>query len=143
MATRIRTYRELSQLQTFEDRYDYLRIGGRVAEATFGFERYLNQRFYSSREWKNSRNIVIARDLGNDLGIQDREIHDRIIIHHMNPMTPDDIVRAGIDILDPEFLITTRHDTHNAIHYGDRSLLPQEYIPRQRGDTDLWPRIRR
>lgn len=142
-ATLIRTYSELKRIDAFEDRFDYLQLRSRVGAETFGFERYLNQQFYTSREWKLARTHVIARDLGNDLGIEGRDIHDRIIIHHMNPMTPEDILANGIDILDPDFLITTCHNTHNAIHYGDRSLLPAEYVPRRKGDTDLWSRIRR
>lgn len=135
---KIRTYSELRRLDTFEDRYDYLQLRGEVGRSTFGFDRYLNQRFYTSREWKQVRNQVIARDEGLDLGIDGYEIYDRIIIHHMNPMTVDDIQHGDDDILDPEFLITTTHDTHNAIHYGDRNLLRQPLVERHRGDTKLW-----
>lgn len=135
---RIRTYSELRRIESFEERYDYLQLRGEVGRATFGFERYMNQRFYTSREWKHIRNQVIARDEGLDLGIEGYEIYDRIIIHHMNPMTPDNLKHGDEDILDPEFLVTTTHRTHNAIHYGDRSLLPQLYVERHRGDTKLW-----
>lgn len=135
---RIRTYSELRRIESFEERYDYLQLRGEVGRATFGFERYMNQRFYTSREWKHIRNQVIARDEGLDLGIEGYEIYDRIIIHHMNPMTPDNLKHGDEDILDPEFLVTTTHRTHNAIHYGDRSLLPQIYVERHRGDTKLW-----
>lgn len=134
----LRTYTELIRLDSFEDRYEYLRIKGRVGETTFGFERYLNQRFYTSIEWKQVRQHVIARDLGLDLGVEDHPIHDKIIIHHMNPMAPDDILHNDSDILDPEFLICTSHNTHNAIHYGNKDLLPKTYIPRFSGDTNLW-----
>lgn len=133
----IRTYTELSRLETHLERYEYLRTGSRVGESTFGYERYINQRFYRSAEWKRIRTHVIARDLGNDLGVDGYGIHDRIIIHHMNPMTPDDIIDFNEDILNPEFLISTSHGTHNAIHYGDKSLIPR-YTPRFSGDTSLW-----
>lgn len=123
---------------SFEDRFNYLRIRGSVGSTTFGFERYLNQKFYTSREWRQVRQHVIARDGALDLGIEDREIFDKIIIHHMNPMVVDDIVRHNEDILDPEFLITTCHETHNAIHYGDLSTLPSGLITRTPGDTIPW-----
>lgn len=133
-----KSYTELRRLYSFEDRFDYLKLGGSVGSSTFGFERYLNQNFYRSREWKYVRNHVISRDLGCDLGISGFDIHDRVIIHHMNPITVEDIENGNPDILDPEFLITTTHRTHNAIHYGDESLLlllPKERRP---GDTKLW-----
>lgn len=135
---RIRTYEELSLLKTFEERYTYLKLNGAVAEETFGYDRYMNQNFYRSTEWKHIRNHVIARDYGLDLGVDGYEIHDRIIIHHMNPIVVNDIKHGNDDILNPEFLITTCHNTHNAIHYGDERLLPKEYVPRFRGDTKLW-----
>lgn len=138
-----RTYSELARLSTLTDRFEYLQTFSKVGEETFGFERYLNQRFYTSREWRLVRQHVIARDNGEDLGVKGYPIHSRIIIHHMNPMSPEDILANGYDILDPEFLISTSHETHNAIHYGDQSLLPQEYVPRRKGDTDLWSRITR
>lgn len=134
----IRSYSELSQIDSFEGRYEYLRLRGEVGESTFGSERYLNQRFYTSREWKQIRIFVIARDLGTDLGIKDRDIHDKIIIHHMNPMTSEDIIKKNLNILDPEFLISTSHNTHNAIHYGDSHLLISDYEERTPGDTKLW-----
>jgi hypothetical protein len=106
--------------------------------ATFGFDRYLNQKFYTSVQWRHVRDQVIVRDHGCDLGILDREVTDRIIIHHMNPMTIDDIT-SGLDhILDPEFLISVSHTTHNAIHYGDENLLTKPFIARRPGDTKLW-----
>lgn len=133
-----RTYAELRRLSTFEDRFEYLRLGGAVGRATFGFERYVNQSFYRSAEWKRVRHQVIARDFGLDLGVDGHEIHDRIIIHHMNPMSVDEIENGEGHILDPNFLITTTHRTHNAIHYGDYSLLPKPLVERLPGDTRLW-----
>lgn len=135
---RSRTYSELIRLDTFEERYDYLQCRGEVGRSTFGFDRYLNQRFYTSSEWRHIRKHVIARDLGLDLGIEGHEIHTKILVHHMNPMETDDLVHGNQDVLDPEFLITTTHDTHNAIHYGDRSLLPTGPAERLPGDTKLW-----
>lgn len=135
---RTRTYRELRSLRTFEERFEYLSLKGEVGKATFGFDRYMNQQFYRSTEWKQIRQRVIARDLGLDLGVEGREIYDKIIIHHMNPMKPDHIEHGDSDILNPEFLITTTHATHNAIHYGDRSLLPKPLVDRRPGDTRLW-----
>lgn len=136
--TRIRTYSELRRLHTFEERYHYLALQGVVGGATFGFDRYINQQFYTSHEWRQVRHHVIARDLGCDLGVEDHEIYNRIVIHHMNPMSADDIMYSDDKILDPEFLITTTHKTHNAIHYGDESLLPRKLVDRAPGDTRLW-----
>lgn len=133
-----RTYTELSKLETFEDRYKYLRLGGNVGEETFGFDRFLNQTFYKSPEWKKVRDYVILRDNGCDLGIPGREIRGKILIHHMNPIGAKDILNRTEYLLDPEYLITTVHDTHNAIHYGDESLLPQEPIVRTKNDTCPW-----
>ncbi len=138
MKKTIRTYSELQRLETFAERYEYLRLRGAVGESTFGFDRYINQGFYRSREWKEIRYVVIGRDMGCDLGIEGYEIHDRVIIHHMNPMTAEAIEEGSSDILDPEFLITVTHDTHNAIHYGDQSLLRQPLVERKSGDTKLW-----
>lgn len=135
---RIRTYSELLQYNNFEDRFEYLRLGGVVGRATFGFDRYINQRFYTSRQWRSIRDVVITRDSGFDLGVEGYEIFDRVIIHHMNPMTVDDIESGSEYILDPEFLISTSHRTHNAIHYGDASLLPRPLVERRPGDTRLW-----
>lgn len=134
----IRRYSELRRLDTFEDRFEYLKLRGGVGEKTFGFERYLNQQFYRSAEWKRTRQIVIARDNGLDLGFEGYEIYDRIIIHHMNPMTIEDVESGSDDILNPEYLITTTHMTHNAIHYGDIGLIPKPLVARQPGDTKLW-----
>lgn len=134
----IRTYQELRRLNTFEERFDYLKLNGSVGRSTFGFDRYLNQRFYTSKEWRDLRHYVIARDLGCDLGIEGFEINHRALIHHMNPIVPDDIVHKNDDILNPDYLITTCHNTHNAIHYGDKSLLPKPFVERSMGDTKLW-----
>lgn len=133
-----RSYTELVSLPTFKQRFEYLKIGGSVGRETFGFERHLNQAFYRSAEWKRVRQQVIARDLGCDLAIEGMEIFDRIIIHHMNPITPDDIYDRNMDILHPEYLISVAHRTHNAIHYGDISLVPTAFAERKPGDTKLW-----
>ena len=134
----MKTYTELSRFKTFEERFSYLKLGGVVGHETFGFDRYLNQEFYRSQLWKRARTHVIARDLGCDLGIEGHEIHSQAYVHHMNPMRPDDIKHSNVDILDPEFLITVTHTTHNAIHYGDERLLPKPLVVRQPGDTKLW-----
>lgn len=134
----IRSYSELVRLETFEDRFRYLQLRGGVGASTFGFDRYLNQRFYTSTQWRQVRQHVIARDIGLDLAVPGYEIYDKIIIHHMNPMTVDDIESGDAVILDPEYLITTTHRTHNAIHYGDERLLARPLVERHRGDTKLW-----
>lgn len=136
--TKRRTYTEFARIQSFEDRYKYLALRGQVGEATFGFDRYLNQQFYTSREWRRVRDLVIIRDNGCDLGVPDLDIHSGLYIHHMNPMRIADIEAGNPDILDPEFLITCTHQTHNAIHYGDQSKLRRELVPRRPGDTKLW-----
>lgn len=136
--TRVRSYSELRRLETFEERYEYLRLSGVVGRPTFGFDRYINQRFYTSREWRQVRQDVIARDWGCDLAVEGHEVHERLVIHHLNPMVPADITGGEGDILDPEYLITTRHSTHNAIHYGEASLLPKPLVERRQGDTKLW-----
>lgn len=128
------------QLSSFEERFEYLKLGGEVGAATFGFDRYLNQAFYNSREWKSVRDKVIIRDNGCDLGIAEREIGRRVIIHHMNQITVEDIRLATDILLDPEFLICVSHDTHNAIHYGDADLLPKDFVPRSPNDTCPWKR---
>lgn len=133
-----RTYSELAQLETFEERFEYLALRGVVGESTFGHDRYLNQGFYRSVEWKQIRNHVIARDEGCDLGAVGYEIYDRIYIHHMNPMTAADIEHGNADNLNIEYLISTTHRTHNAIHYGDASLLQTNLVERLPGDTQLW-----
>ena len=135
----IRTYSELMKLQTFEERYEYLKLDGKVGEDTFGFDRYLNQIFYKSPEWLKLRNDVIVRDRGCDLGILDREIRgERIIIHHMNPITKEDILNRREFLLNPEYLITTIDNTHKAIHYGDSNLLYKDPIVRSKNDTCPW-----
>lgn len=139
---RIRSYSELKKIDTFEERFNYLSLRSVVGAATFGFERYVNQQFYRSVEWKHIRRDVIARDSGLDLGVDGYEIFEKIIIHHMNPMTVEDIELGNEDILDPEFLITTSHKTHNAIHYGDSNLLAKPFVDRRPGDTKLWGSIR-
>lgn len=132
-----RTYTELSRLGTFKERFDYLKLNGSVGIDTFGFDRYLNQAFYKSPEWKNVRNVVILRDNGCDLGIEGYEIHDKILIHHINPINVDDIENRLDDILNPEFLISVSHRTHNAIHYGDFDQLPS--LPKERTMNDTCP----
>lgn len=134
----IRTYSELSKLQTFEDRYEYLRLNGAVGEETFGFDRFINQQFYRSQEWKAIRDYVIVRDYGCDLGIEGYGIRGKIIIHHMNPILPKDIETQSEFLLDPEYLISTTLATHNAIHYGDKSLLILAPIERAPNDTCPW-----
>lgn len=134
----IKTYSELITLPTFEERYRYLRLGGRVGEETFGFDRYLNQIFYRSKEWLEIRDYVIIRDGGCDLGMPDREIVGKILIHHMNPITQEDIVNRSEFLLDPEYLICTVKNTHDAIHYGDESILFKDPIIRRKNDTCPW-----
>ena len=136
----IRTYAELSKLKTFKERYEYLRLGGVVGTDTFGFDRYLNQIFYRSTEWRSIRDFVIVRDNGWDLGIEGHEIYGKILIHHMNPISVEDILRRSDFLLNPEYLISTILTTHNAIHYGDESLLVTEPIVRSRNDTCPWKR---
>lgn len=136
----IRTYSELITFPTFEERYRYLRLEGKVGEDTFGFDRWLNQSFYKDREWRAIRDKVIIRDNGCDLGIPDREIHSRIIVHHMNPITKDDILYRSAFLLNPEYLICTVKNTHDAIHYGDEGLLIKVPIERTRNDTCPWRR---
>lgn len=135
---KIRTYSELIQLHTFEERYRYLRLRGAVGEETFGFDRVINQRFYSSLEWKRLRRDIIIRDSGCDLGVDDREIQGNIFIHHMNPILLNDILTASDLLLNPEYLICTSFETHNAIHYGDENLLVTAPIERSMHDTCPW-----
>lgn len=141
MKKNIRTYSELSKLKTFRERYEYLKLDGTVGEETFGFDRYINQMFYKSEEWKRIRNYVITRDNGCDLGISDRKIVDSVIlVHHMNPITKEDIFNKNEILLDPEYLITTIKPTHDAIHYGDESLLAEDLVIRSKNDTCPWKR---
>lgn len=136
--SRIRSYSELRRLKTFEDRFFYLELKGVLGESTFGFDRWINQRFYRSTEWKSARNYVIARDNGCDLGVPGYEIYSGLLVHHMNPLTLEDLEQGEEWIVDPNYLITTSLQTHNAIHYGDESLLPRGPVERQSGDTTLW-----
>lgn len=138
MTKRIRTYSDLRRLETFEERFDYLILGGQVGVETFGFDRWVNQNFYTSTEWRRVRRDVIVRDQGRDLGVEGYEVNGAVVVHHMNPMTPDDIIHDNSDILDPEFLITVSIDTHNAIHFGDAAKLRTPYVERSPGDTKLW-----
>ena len=134
----IRTYSDLKDLKTLEERYRYLKLTGSVGKQTFGWDRYFNQRFYHSLEWRRVRDRVIVRDDGRDLGIRGFEIEGQILIHHMNPIWVDDLRKKNPDILNPEFLICVSPRTHQAIHYGDESLLPQVPVIRHPGDTKLW-----
>lgn len=140
MMDSIKTYSELLKLETFKERFKYLQLDSRVAEATFGYDRYLNQYFYNTPEWRRARNEVILRDNGCDLGIRGYEISGKIIIHHMNPIRIEDIVYKKPEIFDPEFLICVTHSTHNAIHYGDESLLITAPVRRTPNDTIPWKR---
>ena len=134
----IKTHSELIALPTFEERYEYLRLNGRVGKDTFGFDRYLNQNFYRSAEWRHIRDRVIVRDNGCDLAIDDRIIYGKILIHHMNPITDKDLFNLSDILLDPEYLICVSHNTHNAIHYGDGERLVKDPIIRTKNDTCPW-----
>lgn len=136
--TKIRTYTELCTFRTFKERYEYLKLDGIVGESTFGFDRYLNQVFYRSQKWRSIRDQVIIRDEGCDLGVEGYDIYNKIIIHHMNPISVDDIENESDYLLNPEFLICTTHNTHNAIHYGDERLLATGPIARTKNDTCPW-----
>lgn len=135
---KIKSYSELQRIDSFEDRFKYLALHGKIGDPTFGFDRWMNQKFYTSIQWRQLRHHVIARDHGCDLGADGYEIHHRLYIHHLNPMTIDDLRQGEPEILDPEFLITTTHLTHNAIHYGDERQLPRPLVDRRPGDTKLW-----
>lgn len=137
----IRTYSELICLPTFEERYQYLKLSGIVGESTFGFDRYLNQVLYHSQQWRSVRDKVIIRDNGCDLGVLGREIYERVLVHHMNPITIEDIELGSDYLFNPEFLITTTHNTHNAIHYGDQSLLITAPTERSKNDTCPWRQL--
>lgn len=136
----IRTYSELIKLHTFEERYEYLKLDGMVGQETFGFERFMNQQFYKSQEWKSIRDFIIVRDGGCDLGIEGYDIFGKIYIHHLNPISKKDILTKSDFLLNPEYLISTTLSTHNAIHYGDESLLPQAPVERCKNDTCPWRR---
>ena len=134
----IRTYSELIRIPTFEDRFEYLKLKGNVGESTFGFDRYLNQAFYRSKEWKQLRNEIILRDHGCDMALEGYEIFDQVFIHHMNPITQDMIIHRDECIMDPDYLICVSLLTHNAIHYGDYNLIDNRLVERRPGDTLLW-----
>lgn len=134
----MKTFSELSNFDSLEDRYSYLALGGTIGLNTFGFERYLNQQFYRSREWRHIRDVVISRDMGMDLGVPEVGIRGNLYVHHMNPLELRDIEEGSDNLLDPEGLITCSLRTHNAIHYGDKGLLPQPFVERRPGDTKLW-----
>lgn len=136
--TSIKTYSELITLPTFKERFEYLRLDGIVGKDTFGFDRYMNQIFYKSKEWQSLRNQIVIRDNGCDLGLEGYEIQGKILIHHMNPITPEDIINRSDYLLNPDFLISTMLSTHNAIHYGDESLIAREPIERSKNDTCPW-----
>ena len=136
----IRNYSELITLRTFKERFEYLKLDGIVGEETFGFDRYMNQIFYKSKEWASVRREVIIRDNGCDLGVDGYEIHGKILIHHMNPINLSDIVHKTDELFIPDYLITTVLSTHNAIHYGDASLLPALPVERRANDTCPWRR---
>ena len=136
----IKTYSELSKLKTFRERFDYLKLDGTVGEETFGFDRYLNQRFYKSLEWRRIRDLVIVRDNGCDLGVYGYEIYGKVLIHHINPITAKDLSLSTDLLLNPEYLISTTIKTHNAIHYGDETLLNNFFTERSKNDTCLWKR---
>ena len=139
MKKKVKTYSELRRLKTFDERFDYLKLIGKVGYETFGADRIFNQMFYKSKEWKHIRNNIILRDDGCDLGIKGQDIRGTIIIHHMNPITLKDIDENIEDVLNPEYLICVSHQTHNAIHYGDKDLIKMEKnIERKPGDTKLW-----
>lgn len=134
----IRTYSELIQIPTYKERFEYLKLDGVVGQVTFGSRRYLNQKFYTSYEWRRIRDIVITRDLGRDLAMEGYDIEERIQIHHMNPMLIQDVVMHSDDILNPEYLITTSYSTHKAIHYGNEDMLVLPPLKREANDTCPW-----
>lgn len=136
----IKTYSELIRLPTFEERFEYLKLKGSVGKDTFSHDRYLNQVFYTSQEWRRLRDKIIIRDNGCDLGIEGREIGGKIYIHHLNPLAVNDILAHSEYLVNPEYLICTSFETHNAIHYGDINLLPRNPIERKRNDTCPWRR---
>lgn len=138
MTRTIKSYSELMLLPTFMERYQYLRIGSKIGEATFGYDRYLNQILYTSREWRRFRDQIIVRDNGCDLGCPDRELRERIIVHHINPITVEDVINRNPMVFDPENVICVSHNTHEAIHYGDEDLLVKNPIERKPNDTCPW-----
>ena len=135
---KIRTFSEIQHFNSFEERFEYLKLSGKVGRETFGFDRYLNQMLYKSERWKRLRNDIIIRDRACDLGVEDYDIYDRIIIHHMNPISVDDILNESKFVFSPEFLICTSLRTHNAIHYGDINLVTERFVERRKNDTCPW-----
>lgn len=138
MKSAIRTYSELITFPTMKERFRYLKIGGSIGEITFGFDRYLNQALYTSKEWRELRHHIIKRDEGNDMALDGWSIGDRIVIHHINPLTIDDVDSRNPDIFNPEYLVCVSLNTHNAIHFGDESLLPKPLVERRPWDTCPW-----
>lgn len=136
--TRIRTYTELMEFKTLKERFAYLALDGVVGDITFGFDRWINQQFYASAQWRRIRDVIVTRDYGCDLALEGHDIHTRLYIHHMNPMTMEQLVEGDPDIINPEYLITVRQKTHNAIHWSDERMLPQPPVIRGPGDTKLW-----
>ena len=134
----MKTYSELSSIRSFSERFNYLKLSGSVGADTFGWSRYLNQELYSSTKWRNLRRDIIIRDDGNDMGLDGYPIFGRIVVHHLNPITPKDIELEKSVVFDPENLVCVSFDTHEAIHYGSDALLPKDYVPRAPGDTKLW-----
>lgn len=134
----MKTYSHLRSLETLKERFDYLALGGAVGRATFGTERWANQRFYQSMQWRNLRHHIIVRDNGCELGVEGYELHESVYIHHMNPMRIEDLAEGNDDILNPEYLISVSHKLHNAIHYGDATHLTKTLVVRKPGDTRLW-----
>lgn len=135
---RIRKYTEMRTYETFEERFEYLNLAGEVGSETFGFDRWINQHFYRSSEWRSARDFVIVRDNGCDLGVKGYEVGRGAVVHHLNPMTPEDLMEGKAWVLDPEYLVLTTQRTHNAIHYGDASLIRKPLVERRPGDTKVW-----
>lgn len=142
METKRKSYSEMSQCGTFDERYNYLKLQGEVAGETFGFDRYLNQKFYKSREWKRVRDQVIVRDNGCDMGLKDYPIKGKILIHHINPLSLDEVSNGSPALLDPNNLVCVSHETHNAIHYGDQTIVKDKtLVERRPNDTSPWKTI--
>lgn len=134
----MRTYSELIKLPTFKERFDYLKLGGAVGEETFGSDRYLNQKFYTSEAWRKLRNQIIIRDNGCDLGLEGNTIYGKVMIHHLNPISSDELIHGSMSLMDPENLVCVSYETHNAIHYGDYELVKKDIVERKPGDTCPW-----
>lgn len=133
-----KSYEELIRIPSFEERFEYLKLGGGVGDETFGFDRHINQRFYRSRDWRITRRNVIVRDMGFDLAHEDYPILDKVLIHHLNPITKHELIHGSTSPLDMDNLVAVSHITHNAIHYGSADLLPKPLVERRPGDTNLW-----